>query len=187
MSLEQEKIVANTKKYFDTATKLGFMNNELMTFLGESFIKAPATTMTNLNNAFEGGLIDHLLNVTKYAVLINDSLPEDEKVDKNSLIKICLLHQIGKANLYAPCTSEWHRKNQGKMYEYNEDLTSMRVGERSVYYAVSHGIKLTEEEYTAILNFDKVDDKMAEFHNSMLGDLLKMGSVLAIKHEKKTK
>jgi hypothetical protein len=30
MPLEQEKIVANTKKYFDTATKLGFMNEELM-------------------------------------------------------------------------------------------------------------------------------------------------------------
>ena len=187
MSLEQGKIVANTKKYFATATKLGFMNDEFMNFLGEAFIKAPATTMTSLHNAFEGGLIDHLLNVTKYAVLINDSLPEDEQVDKNSLVKICLLHQIGKTNLYKECTSDWHRKNQGKMYEFNEDLVSMRVSERSVYYVLSHGIKLTDEEFAAILNFDKVDDKMVEYHNTMLGDLLKMGATLAIKHEKATK
>ena len=60
----------------------------------------------------------------------------------------------------------------------------MRVSERSVFYATSHGINLTEEEYIAILNFDKVDDKMAEYHNTMLGDLLKMGATLAIKHEK---
>jgi hypothetical protein len=53
----------------------------------------------------------------------------------------------------------------------------------SVYYALSHGIVLTEAEVSAILFFDKTDDKMAELHNSMTGDLLKMGSVLAIKHE----
>lgn len=185
MSLDQTKIVANTKKYFETATKLGFMNEELTTFLGESFIKAPASSMADYHNAFEGGLVDHLLRVASYAVRINDSLPDDEKVDRTSLLKVCLLHGIGKAKLYTPCTSEWHRKNQGKMYEFNQDLVSMRVGERSVYYALSHGINLTEEEFTAITFFDKVDDRMSDFHNSMVGELLKMGSVLAIKHSKK--
>jgi hypothetical protein len=184
MPLEQEKIVANTKKYFDTATKLGIMNNEFMTFLGEEFIKAPASTLESLHNSFEGGLIDHLLRVASYAIKFNDALPENERVDKNSLLKVCLLHQIGKANLYTPCTSDWHRKNQGKMYEFNEKLTSMRVSERSAYYALSHGIKLTEEEYAAILFFDKTDDKMAEYHNSTLGDLLKTGNLFAIKNEK---
>ncbi len=185
MSLEQEKIVLNTKKYFETATKLGFMNEDLMQFLGESFIKAPASNLSSFNNAFEGGLIEHLLKTAKYAVGINNSLPDDEKVDQTSLLKVCLLYQIGKSKLFVPCTSEWHRKNQGKMYEFNEDLTSMRVGERSIYYAVSHGIKFTEDEYTAILNYDKTDDKMSEHHNSMLGDLLKSGALFAIKNEKK--
>jgi hypothetical protein len=185
MSLDQTKIVANTKKYFETATKNGFMNNELMAFLGEEFIKAPATSMTSYHNAFEGGLIDHLLKVAKYAIGVNNSLPEDERVDQTSLLKVCLLHGIGKAKLYTPCTSEWHRKNQGKMYEFNEDLVSMRVGERSAYYAISHGITLSEEEYTAILFFDKTDDKMSEYHNSLLGELLKMGNILAIKSAKK--
>jgi hypothetical protein len=187
MSLEKEKIVANTKKYFDTATKLGFMNDGLTTFLGEDFIKAPASSMADFHNAFEGGLIDHLLNVAKYAVLINKSLPDEEKVDQDSLIKVCLLHQIGKAKLYKPCESEWHRKNQGKMYEFNEDLTSMRIGERSAFYATSNGVSLTEEEFVAILNFDKTDDKMAAYHNSMIGELLKMGSTLAIKSAEKRK
>jgi hypothetical protein len=187
MPLEQEKIVANTKKYFDTATKLGFMNEDLMNFLGESFIKAPASTMTDLHNAFEGGLVDHLLRVGSYAVKFNNALPEDERVDQNSLLKVCLLHQIGKAKLYKPCESEWHRKNQGKMYEFNEDISSMRVGERSIYYAMSHGIKFTEEEYSAILNFDKNDDKMAEYHNSTVGDLLKTAALFAVKNEKNRK
>ena len=184
MSLEQAKIVSHTQKYFETATNNGFMNDELIQFLGEDFIKAPASSMADYHNAFEGGLIDHLLKVASYAVKINNTLPEDEKVDQTSLIKVCLLHGIGKAKLYKPCTSEWHRKNQGKMYEFNEDLVSMRIGERSVYYILSHGIKITEEEFSAILFFDKVDDKMSDYHNSMLGDLLKMGNILAIKHAK---
>ena len=58
----------------------------------------------------------------------------------------------------------------------------MRVSERSLYYALSHGIKFTEEEFSAIIFFDKNDDKMAEYHNSMLGELLKIGNTLAIKH-----
>lgn len=187
MSLDKEKIIANTKKYFETATKLGFMNDDLMTFLGNSFIDAPASSMTAYHNAFDGGLIDHLLKVTTYSIKINDSLPENERVDKNSLIKVCLLHQIGKAKLYLPCQSEWHRTKQGKLYEFNNELISMRVGERSVYYAISNGIKFTEEEYIAIINFDKNDDKQSEFHNSMLGRILKMGSELAIQHELKHK
>jgi hypothetical protein len=186
MTITKENIITNTKKYFETATKLGFMNDSLMGFLGEAFIKAPASSMLDYHNAFEGGLIEHSLKVASYAVKFNNSLPVDEKVDQTSLLKVCFLHQIGKANLYTPCTSEWHRKNQGKMYEFNEELTSMRVGERSIYYAVSHGIQFTEEEFTAILNFDKNDDKMSEYHNSMLGDLLKTGSLFAIKSEKKS-
>jgi len=185
MSIDKSKIVANTKKYFETATKNGFMNDELMSFLGEDFIKAPATNMASYHNAFEGGLIDHSLRVAKYAIRINETLPEDEQVNQTSLLKVCLLHGIGKAKLYTPCTSEWHRKNQGKMYEFTEDLVSMRVSERSLYYALSHGINFTEEEYSAIMFFDKTDDKMSERHNTMLGELLKFGIVLAIKHSQK--
>ena len=185
MSLERAKIVSNSKKYFDTANKLGFMTEELITFLGEPFITAPASTMTDLHNAFEGGLIDHLLRVGSYAVKFNNALPEEEQVNQTSLLKVCLLHQIGKAHLYIPCMSEWHRKNQGKMYEFNSNISSMRVGERSVYYALSNGIKLNDEEFTAILNHDKLDDKMSTFHNSTIGDLLKSAIVFSIKNEKK--
>ena len=185
MALTPEKIIANTKKYFDTTTKLNVMNAELMAFLGEPFIKAPASNMRDYHNAFEGGLIEHLLKVTSYAVMVNKSLPVDEQVNQDSLLKVCLLHQIGKANLFKPCTSEWHIKTLGKMYEFNDEVTPMRVSERSLFIALSHGVVLTDEEFAAIANFDKTDDKMAEIHNSMLGELLKMGSILAIKNEKK--
>lgn len=186
MSLKKEQITKNVTKYFKTAQEYGFMNEELTTFLGQDFIKAPASTMKDLHNAFEGGLIDHLLRVTKYAVSLNDSiLPDDQKIDKKSLVKVGLLHQIGKAHLYTPCTSEWHIKHQGKMYDF-ADVVSMRVGERSAFYVLTHGIKLTEEEYQAIINYDKDEsDKQAKYHTNTLGEILKIANQLAIMEEKK--
>jgi hypothetical protein len=70
------------------------------------------------------------------------------------------------------------------MYDFNNNLVSMRVSERSIYYALSNGVKFTDEEYAAILMFDKTDDQMAQYHNTTLGELLKMANIFAIKHEK---
>jgi hypothetical protein len=44
--------------------------------------------------------------------------------------------------------------------------------------------RVTEEEYSAIMMFDKTDDQMAQYHNTTLGELLKISNTFAIKHEK---
>ena len=49
--LKSEQIVKNTKKYFQNTQDLGVMTNEFMSFLGEEFINAPASTMKSLHNA----------------------------------------------------------------------------------------------------------------------------------------
>jgi hypothetical protein len=185
MSIPKEQIIKNTAKYFETAQKYGFMNDGFMKFLGEDFIKAPASTMKDMHNAFEGGLIDHLLRVTKHAISINGVLPENLQSPKEQIIKVCLLHQIGKAHLYIPCTSEWHIKNQGKMYEFNEELLAFHIGERSAFYAMSNGIELNDYEYQAIINYDKGDtDKQAKYFTEHLGMLLKHANEWAIIEEK---
>jgi 23S rRNA maturation-related 3'-5' exoribonuclease YhaM len=182
--LTEEKVLKNTEKYFKTGEKYEFMTDELMELLGQDFISAPASTATNLHNAFSGGLIAHLLLVTKYAVSLNAILPESLRVDTASLIKVSLLHQIGKAKLYKPLSSKWHN-DRGIMYEFNEELVSMRIGERSAHYATSNGVSLTEEEYQAILNHDKDDsDKQAKWHSTTLAVVLKQANELAILEEK---
>ena len=184
MRLTEEQVVANNTRYFETAEKYGFTNDMFMNFLGVDFIKAPASTATNLHNAFTGGLVAHLLAVAKFAYKINETLPSNMKVDDTSLIKVCLLHQVGKAELYTPKESKWHN-DRGIMYEFNEDLTSFKVGERSAFYAMSNGIMLSEDEYQAIINHDKTDDdKQAKWHSSMLGVILKQANELAIMSEK---
>jgi len=182
--MTQEKNFKNTKKYFDTAEKYGFMTDSLIEFLGQEFINAPASTATNLHNAFEGGLIAHLLLTTKYAISINNVLPPDLQVEVSSLIKVCLLHQIGKAKLYKVNNSKWHN-DRGIKYEFNEELTSLRIGERSAIYALSNGVVLSEEEFQAIINHDKDDtDKQAKWYSTTLAVILRQANELAIVEEK---
>ena len=175
-------------KFIETIRNYNVCNEELIDFLTEhGLFEAPASTMKSLHNAYPGGLIDHIFKVTSYAIKINDGLPEKMKQTKDSLVKVSFLHSIGKVGLYKTCTSEWHRKNLGKMYEFNEDITSMSVGERSIYYILKtkNFNILTSEEYQAIINFDKNnDDKAAEWHTETLGEILKIAIKLAILEEK---
>ena len=185
MSLTKDKIVANTKKYIETAKKQGFLTPELEDLLGTEFIAAPATTKLDSYNAFEGGLVDHIIRVMEKAYYVNKHCVCDkDKIDVASLIKVVYLHQIGKCKLFTPNKSKWHRDNLGQMYEFNNDLPSMKVGERSAYYALSCGIEFTEEEFAAIVNYDKIDDKQSEYYNSTLGDVLKIAGKLAVMEAK---
>tara|TARA_R110000868_G_scaffold292682_2_gene553202 strand:- start:358 stop:933 length:576 start_codon:yes stop_codon:yes gene_type:complete len=185
LTLTADTIKANASKYFKTAEKYGFMTPELMDFLGLDIIKSPATTKLDSYNAYDGGLIDHLLNVTAYALKLNDIVPDHLQVDRASLIKVCLLHQIGKIKMFYPNPSKWHRENQGKMYEFTEDLVSMKVGERSAFYAMNYGVKLSEVEYQAIMNYDKDDtDRQAKWHSEPLAIILRQAHDLAIMDSK---
>jgi len=183
MSLTKEQVAKNAKKYFSTGEKYGFMTDELMNLLGADFIAAPASTATNLHNAYEGGLVEHLLTVTKYGIKLKTIVPNAESIDNDSIIKVCCLHQIGKTTQYVPKHSKWHN-DRGIMYEFNEDLVSMRVGERSAFYAMSCGIELTEEEFQAIVNHDKEGDKQSKWHTEPLGVILRQANELAIMEEK---
>lgn len=183
--LTEEKIKKNAQKFNETGVKYGVVNDELITLLGVDFITTPCTTTTKLYGAYDGGLIQHILNVTKHAISVNNSLPENKQVSKEAIIRVCLIHQIGKVNMYSEQTSQWHKDNKGEMYKFNEESLSMSTSERSVFYALKSGINLTEDEVYAIFNYnsdfaywslDKEGEKLAS--------LLKTANLIAIIEEK---
>ena len=181
-----KKAIAKNKKILEmTNEKYQVFTPKLMEFLGESLFTAPASTMLSLHNACEGGLVDHLIKVAKYAAMFNEILPEPMRYTKESVLKVSFLCEIGKVFLYKPCTSEWHRKNQGKMYEFAENNVSMSVGERSLFYALSNDVILNEAECQAILNYTKNDDdNQVRWHSTPLAKLLKTAIEFAIMEEK---
>jgi hypothetical protein len=183
--LDKKQLSKNKKIFEMTNEKYHVYTNKLIEFLGESLFTSPASTMLSLHNAFEGGLLDHLIRVAKYAAMFNEMLPEKMRSPKESILKVSFLCDIGKIFQYKPCESKWHRENQGKMYEFIEENVSMKVGERSLFYALSNGVTLNESEAQAILNFEKDgEDKMVKWHSTPLTKILKTAVEFAIMEEK---
>ena len=181
--LNTEQIKENYSKYFEMAKKYNFFTDSLADVLGENFISAPASTQVDYNNAFEGGLCDHILRVTRTALTINKGLPEDLKIDMGKIIKVGFLHQIGKTNLFKKLASVWHNE-RGIMYEFNNDMISMSVSERSIFMIQKAGIPLDEIEHQAILNYNKPnDDKQAKLHTNLLGVLIRHANELSVIEE----
>lgn len=184
--LTVEKLEKNKIIFQETNRKYNIFTKELEDFLGDDFYIAPATTNMDMYGCYPGGLLQHLKTVSKYAVHINNLLPDNIKQDIGTIIRIVFISQIGKVFLFKPNPNDWERTNRGKMYTYTTDLNvSLRIGERSIYYAFNYGVKLTDEEYQAIINLDKDDtDKMAKYFSSPLSQIIKQGFELAILEEK---
>ena len=120
---------------------------------------APASGVVYYHNAFPGGYICHILNVTRFALRLYRVYEELElhtsEYDEEAIVFCTLHHDLGKiGNLdydyYIPNESEWHRINQGKMYDYDKRLHYMTVTDRSVWLLSQFDIKMSEIEYLAL-------------------------------------
>ena len=109
------------------------------------FFTAPAST--KYHGAYEGGLVEHSLNVYEQLLISENAC----RFGKESIIKVALLHDICKANFYtvdylnAKIDGQWDRV---PFYAVNDDFPYGH-GEKSVLWA-SRYTDLTEEETMAI-------------------------------------
>ena len=83
---------------------------------------------------------------------------------KEELMFSALNHDLGKLGdmdyeYYHVNESEWHIKNQGKIYEGSKEITHMPVPHRSLWMLQEFGIKVTQNEYIAIMSHDGIYDE----------------------------
>jgi len=174
----------NQKIFKDANLKYNIFTRELAEFLGDDFYTSPASSSTNMIGSYPGGLLQHLIKVCTYAIKINETVPDQLKQPIDSIVRVVFLSQIGKVFMFTLKEGG----NPGRPYDFNDDIIRMHVGERSVYYALTHGVKLDEKEYQAILNMEKdSDDKMARYFSEPLTQIIKIGVELAIMEEKNGK
>jgi len=179
-----QQLEHNKSKFIETNEKYGIMTKELLDFLGDDLYTAPASTRLTMSGCYPGGLLNYMIRACKYSIKVNELLPETLKRPVPVIVKTVFLAQIGKVFMYCLTENEYNKK-QGQMYDFCDDSIRLRVGERSAYYAINYGVKLTEEEYQAILNLDKDDeDKMARYFSSPLTSIIKWGFELATLEEK---
>lgn len=121
------------------------------------FFVAPASTVFHLN--YEGGLLQHSLNVYDEAMVIArqqiEFRPEMAvKLPLESVTVAALLHDVCKAEIYKEAL-KWRKDNVGKWESYKSyevDYSSLPLGhgEKSVIRLLQWGMELTDEEMLAI-------------------------------------
>ncbi|MBQ2736868.1 MAG: hydrolase [Clostridia bacterium] len=141
--------------------------DRLLDFLMSSdFFTAPASA--RYHSAYEGGLLDHSLNVYDClcAYLNRDYAREKFKLSYSdeTIAIVSLLHDICKVNVYKPgfrnVKNEQGKWEQVPTFEFDDKLPYGH-GDKSVYM-ISPFIKLTREEAFAIryhMGFSNVDDQ----------------------------
>lgn len=167
------------KKRLETYVGVEETNN-LINSLGSDDVVMDASyaNLTDSGLAYKGSLIESMLNITKYAVKINQLLPENKQANLNSIVKVGLLHHIAKVLLYEPNDNNWEITNRGMVYKYNSELEgALRVGERSTLLSSNAGIKFSELEYEAMRIMDKTnDDNYAKYYSSSLSIVIKQAN-----------
>ena len=139
--------------------------------LQPEMMMAPASGFEHFHNCFIGGYVDHVIRVVQCARKLyftwKDMGLSADDFTHEELLFVALNHDLGKIGdmenpLYVPNESEWHRKNQGKIYNYNSEIkTYMGVPDRSLWILNQAGIQMTEQEFLGI----KIHDGLYEEGN----------------------
>lgn len=158
--------------------------------LGERLALAPASSRKEHHSAFPGGLVFHSLQVLGNAMRLTGAF--GWKVPKESLILVCLFHDLGKVgdeknDYYVVQTDAWRSKNLGEEYTYNKELQYMTVPDRSLYLCQKFGLQLSVEEFVAIKIHDGQyadENSVYKFKEPMLADVVHLADLIAAKQEK---
>ena len=137
--------MTNKEKYISILSKVPNTERLIEWLATTDFFTAPAST--KYHGAYEGGLVEHSLNVYEQLLMSENA----GWFGKESIIKVALLHDICKANFYA--VDYRNAKIDGKwgqvpFYTVTDDFPYGH-GEKSVLLA-SRFLRLSEEEIMAI-------------------------------------
>ena len=144
--------------------------NKLYDDYGERLKTAPASSYEHFHNAIPGGYCDHILRVIKFSKyqykLWQGAGMYLGNFTENELLFSALNHDLGKLGLpgdnldsYGLNKSDWHVKNQGKIYEANSNLPNMTISDKTMYVLQRYGLNLSFNEYVTIKIHDGVYDE----------------------------
>ena len=172
MNLTEEQVVKNWEDLMEVINKkmIGERRQKLLAMyegFQERMMLAPASGIEHFHNCFAGGYVDHVLRVIKCSEMLYGSWDEmgaDMSGYTFEELMFCALnHDLGKVGdidneYYVPNPSEWHRKNQGKIYDPNPNIQHMTVPHRSIWLLSNYGITFSQNEMIGILTHDGVYD-----------------------------
>ena len=129
--------------------------------------------------AYEGSLLEIVLRtLTPYAVKLNGLFPEEYRIDKDKLIKVCLLHHIAKSIRLTKNDNAWEVEKRGLTYKYSENNPSIRNGLQSMMMAIECGISFDTDEVEAMTSIDR---DLSDMQSRKKNDIRKRACIFLIK------
>lgn len=143
--------------------------NKIYDEMSERICMMPASGVEYYHNAMAGGYVDHVLRVAKCAEHLyqawKDMGADMTGYELQELLFAAYHHDLGKVGFpgegnenYLPNDSEWHRKNQGKIYTHNPKLPFTLVPDLSIFLLHNYGVQITWNEFLAIRIHDGMYD-----------------------------
>lgn len=160
------KFIAAVKSLFTGERLEKLLHMYSMEELGPNLMLQPASGNIGYHNAYDGGYIDHIMNVVNNSIRMM-KLYEDVggKIDftRDELLFAAFHHDLGKLGKkgvlnYLPNKSEWHVKNQGKIYTNNPKLPFMDLTDRTFLTLSDYGLTHTSNEWFGIRLTDGMYD-----------------------------
>lgn len=196
MELTEEKRNLNFVLWTKKLKDYNCYSESLINELGEK-LKNASFNMNEANGGcYEGSLIEVILNnlctlgyhINELAFGLNDKGKRNHpflNVNTEMIMRVLLLQHISKAEYFIPQTENW-KKNKGYLFDFNGELeTQLKMGERSAFLCMKHGIQLSEIEFEAMTIVDK-DDKCFNSHQNQLVVLVKtINQLVAVELQRK--
>lgn len=154
----------------------------------EQLMTTPVAPNAETGLAYEGSLLCHVANVWHYARLLLPIYNEIKVINPKSLVKVIVLHQLGKIGMFMPNPEQWQVQKQGKVFAFVENGACLKTGELSKLICGNAGITFTLEEYEAMSILDKTGDEYENMskYRTPLSSILKNASDLAFAFARKT-
>lgn len=175
MQLSAENIGSNWNYFISLIgmTISGERKNKLVDFYQERANRialAPYSSRTSDVNCFAGGYIEHVLRVFECTESLHrawTSVAKSVTYTKEELFFVALNHELGligtsEEEYFIPNQSEWHVKNRGEVYTFNQDIPYSLIPDRTLFLLQDHGIKISFNEMLGIKLHDGLYEKANE-------------------------
>lgn len=161
------KFLEAIKKSFDGERLEKLLHMYSMDELGPNLMLSPASGNVNYHNAYEGGYIDHVMNVARNSLRMMKLYKEAGGIidfTQEELLFAAFHHDLGKLGdkgtlYYVNNDSDWHVKNRGEVYKRNTELSYLTHTDRTFFLLQKYGVQYVENEYFGIKLTDGMYDE----------------------------
>ena len=158
MNLSAETIKQNWETYRFQVNKLFPTRKDSLNKMYDEYenrmAMMPASSVAHYHNAFAGGYVAHVLNVMRCAELQYNMWKiagaDVSGYTFEELMFAAMHHDLGKVGfpgdgneVYRVETSDWHRKNMGRMYKHNENIPFTMVPDLSIFLLHQYGVDMS--------------------------------------------